>query len=68
MTKFTSEREVEGCQNDAILEFSNFIFEMNLNDIPIVGVPLHGLNNHAWSILNTFRIFPSWEMHFSHVC
>jgi len=51
-----------------MMEFSDFIFEQDLMDLPLVGRPFTWSNNQeipSWSRLDRFFVSPNWEVKFS---
>jgi hypothetical protein len=49
------------------MEFSDFIFEQDLMDLPLTGGPFMWSNNQetpSWSRLDRFLVFPDWEVKF----
>ncbi|KAG2706151.1 hypothetical protein I3760_05G090600 [Carya illinoinensis] len=68
VTRFPSERSGGGRQNHAMGEFSNFISELELMDIPLMGGDYTWSNNYTCSKLDRFLISSSWEMQFPDSC
>ncbi|XP_035544586.1 uncharacterized protein LOC118347981 [Juglans regia] len=64
VTRFASERSGEGRQNQAMVDFSDFIFESGLMDIPLMGGEYTWSNHFSWSRLDRFLISPSWELQY----
>ncbi|KAF5451980.1 hypothetical protein F2P56_027028, partial [Juglans regia] len=48
-------------------EFSEFIFDMDLMDLPLVGGEYTWSNGRAWSKLDRFLVSPLWEAHYPEV-
>ena len=63
-TRFPSERSGDIRLNQAMQDFSDFIFDMDLVDLPIVGGEYTWSNNRSWSRLDRFLVSPSWEIHY----
>ena len=68
VTRFPSERSGEGWQNHAMGEFSDFISELGLMDIPLLGGGYTWSNRNTWSRLDRFLISPSWEIQYPDSC
>jgi hypothetical protein len=47
-----------------MMEFSDFIFEQDLMDLPLAGGPFTWSNNQSWSRLDRFLVSPDWEVKF----
>jgi hypothetical protein len=68
VTRFPAERPRDVCLNAAMMEFSDFIFEQGLMDLPLArGSFTWSINqeNPSWSHLDKFLISPDWEVKFS---
>lgn len=64
---FPSERSNGLYSSITMLEFSEFIFEQDLMDIPLVGGIFTWSNNRdppAWSRIDKFLLSLDWEAHF----
>ncbi|KAF5447771.1 hypothetical protein F2P56_033295, partial [Juglans regia] len=48
-------------------EFSEFIFDMDLMDLPLVGGEFTWSNGRVWSKLDRFLVSPLWEAHYPEV-
>lgn len=62
VTRFPSERSEEACYCPAMMEFSDFIFEHDLMDLPLAGGLLCGLTiivifNKLLIVKKMFRVF-----------
>jgi len=67
VTRFPAERSRDVRLNAAMMEFSNFIFEQDLMDLPLTGGPFTWSNNQefsSWSRLDRFLVSPDWEVKF----
>jgi endonuclease/exonuclease/phosphatase family metal-dependent hydrolase len=67
VTRFPAERSRDVRLNAAMMEFSDFIFEQDLMDLPLVGGPFTWSNNQetpSWSHLDRFLVSPDWEVKF----
>jgi hypothetical protein len=67
VTCFSSERSSEARMCPAMLEFSDFIYEQGLMDIPLVGGSFTWSSNRdppSWSRIDRFLVSPSWESQF----
>ncbi|KAG6637694.1 hypothetical protein CIPAW_11G196100 [Carya illinoinensis] len=49
-------------------EFSDFISELGLMAIPLLGGGYTWSSNHAWSRIDRFLISPSWEIQYPDFC
>jgi hypothetical protein len=52
----------------AMIDFSDFIFEQGLIDLPMVGGRIKWSNHRAGSKLDRFLISTKWEEYFPDVC
>jgi hypothetical protein len=60
-------RDLATRHSPAMLEFSKFIFEQGLMDIPLVGENFTWSNNRdslSWSRIDRFLLSPDWEAQF----
>jgi hypothetical protein len=67
VTRFPAERSRDVCLNAAMMEFSDFIFEQDLMDLPFAGGPFTWSNNQeipSWSRLDRFLVSSDWEVKF----
>ncbi|KAF5476218.1 hypothetical protein F2P56_007951, partial [Juglans regia] len=48
-------------------DFSEFIFDLDLMDLPLVGGEYTWSNGRVWSRLDRFLVSPSWETHYPEV-
>ncbi|KAF5461269.1 hypothetical protein F2P56_017384, partial [Juglans regia] len=48
-------------------EFSEFIFDLDLMDLPLVGGDYTWSNGRVWSKLDRFLVSPAWEAHYPEV-
>ncbi|XP_035539695.1 uncharacterized protein LOC118344047 [Juglans regia] len=46
-------------------EFSEFMFDLDLMDLPLAGGEYTWSNSRRWSRLDRFLVSPSWEAHYS---
>ncbi|XP_041001721.1 uncharacterized protein LOC121247439 [Juglans microcarpa x Juglans regia] len=67
ITHFPSERSGHYRNSVAMEDFSKFIFELDLMDLPLVGGEYTWSNGRAWSRLDRFLVSPSWEAHYPEV-
>jgi exonuclease III len=70
IVRFPSERSCGSNYSTAMMEFSDFIAEQGLVDIPLVGGQFTWSNNQEdeiWSRIDRFLISPSWEDHYPDV-
>lgn len=58
---FLNERSGEACFCPAMMEFSNFISEQGLMDLPLAGGTLTWSNFVSWSCIDKFLVSPDWE-------
>jgi hypothetical protein len=61
---YPSERSSNTHLSPAMLEFSEFIFDQGLMDIPLVGGNFTWFKNRdplVWSRIDWFLLFPNWE-------
>jgi hypothetical protein len=68
--RYPSERLGDTRHSLAMMEFSDFIFEQGLMDIPLVGGQFTWSNNcenQCWSRIDRFLLSPDWEEQFSDV-
>jgi hypothetical protein len=59
--RFLAERSSDVCLNTAMMEFSDFIFEQGLMDLPFAGESFMCSNNQknpTWSLLDRFLVSP----------
>lgn len=66
VTCFPSERSGGSNYNSAMLDFSNFISDQDLLDIPLAGGSFTWLNSRehpSWSRIDRFLVFYDWESH-----
>ncbi|KAG6650604.1 hypothetical protein CIPAW_06G055400 [Carya illinoinensis] len=68
ITRFQSECSGQYRNSVAMDEFSKFIFDLNLMDLPLVGGEYTWSNGLVWSKLDRFLVSPEWEAHFPEVC
>ncbi|KAG6635923.1 hypothetical protein CIPAW_11G076800 [Carya illinoinensis] len=68
ITHFSSERSGLYQNFGAMEEFSEFIFDLDLTDLPLVKGKYTWSNGQVWSKLDRFLVSPSWEAHFTEVC
>jgi hypothetical protein len=64
IVRFPSERSSDSNYSTAMMEFSDFIAEQGLVDIPLVGGQFTWSNNQEneiWSRIDHFLLSPSWE-------
>ena len=59
--RFPSERFGGRCISSAMREFSNFIFERGLMDLPLTGGICTWSNNWSWSRIDHFLVSLAWE-------
>lgn len=67
VTRFPAERSRDVRINAAMMEFSDFIFEQDLMDLPLTGWPFTWSNNQetpSWSRLDRFLVSLDWEVKF----
>jgi endonuclease/exonuclease/phosphatase family metal-dependent hydrolase len=62
-----SERGGEARSSQAMVEFSEFIFEQGLIDIPLVGGRSSWSNCRTWYIIDRFLLSTEWEEYFPEV-
>jgi len=65
--RFPVERSSDVCLNTAMMEFSDFIFEQGLMDLPLARGSFTWSNNQenpTWSRLDRFLVSPNWEVKF----
>jgi len=65
--RFPVERSSDVCLNTAMMEFSDFIFEQGLMDLPLARGSFTWSNNQentTWSRLGRFLVSPNWEVKF----
>jgi exonuclease III len=70
IVRFPSERSCGSNYSTAMMEFSDFIAEQGLIDIPLVGGQFTWSNNQEdeiWSRIDRFLMSPSWEDHYPDV-
>jgi exonuclease III len=70
IVRFPSERSNDSNYSTAMMEFSDFIAEQGLVDIPLVGGQFTWSNNQEeeiWSRIDRFLLSPSWEDHYPEV-
>jgi exonuclease III len=70
IVRFPSERSSDSNYSTAMMEFSDFIAEQGLVDIPLVGGQFTWSNNQEeeiWSRIDRFLLSPSWEDHYPEV-
>jgi endonuclease/exonuclease/phosphatase family metal-dependent hydrolase len=67
VTRFPIERPRDVRLNAAMMEFSDFIIEQDLMDLPLTGGPFTWSNNQeipSWSRLDRFLVSLDWEVKF----
>ncbi|XP_041012226.1 exodeoxyribonuclease-like [Juglans microcarpa x Juglans regia] len=64
ITRFPSARSGNSHISTAMEEFSEFMFDLDLMDLPLIGGKFTWSNSRGWSRLDRFIISPSWEAHF----
>ncbi|KAG2720457.1 hypothetical protein I3760_02G035900 [Carya illinoinensis] len=64
ITRFTSECLGDTSTSSDMEEFSEFIFVLDLLDLPLVGGTFTWSNSRSWSRLDRFIVSPSWALHF----
>lgn len=67
VTRFSSERSGGLGFNSPMVNFSNFIYDQNLQDIPLAGGSFTWSSNRdlpSWSRIDIFLISPEWEAHY----
>jgi hypothetical protein len=67
VTRFPAERSRDVRLNTAMMEFSDFISEQGLMDLPLAGGPFAWSNNQenpSWSRLDRFLVSPDWDVKF----
>jgi hypothetical protein len=62
--RFPSERSGGRRINAAMREFSDFIFEKGLMDLPLTGGLCTWSNTRSWSRIDRFSLSPDWEARF----
>jgi hypothetical protein len=62
--RFPCERSGEARFCPAMTEFSNFISELSLMDLPLSGGLSTWSNNSSWSRLDQFLVSPDWETNY----
>jgi hypothetical protein len=67
MVRFPTERSGAIGFSAAMEEFSEFIFEQRLVDIPLQGGQFTWSNNQVWSKIDRFLLFSEWEDHYPEV-
>jgi hypothetical protein len=70
IVRFPSERSNDSNYSTAMMEFSDFIAEQGLVDIPLVEGQFTWSNNQEdkiWSRIDRFLLLPSWEDHYPEV-
>ncbi|XP_042972866.1 uncharacterized protein LOC122304675 [Carya illinoinensis] len=65
---FPSERSGHLRNSTAMEEFFEFIFELDLMDLPLVGGEYTWSNGRVWSKFDRFLVSPSWEAHYLEIC
>jgi hypothetical protein len=71
VTRFPAKRLRDVRLNATMMEFSDFIFEQGLMDLPLVGGLFAWSNNQespSWSRLDKFLVSPDWEVKFPRLC
>jgi hypothetical protein len=64
VTHFPGERSGEARFCPAMMEFSDFISEQHLMDLPLAGGMLTWSNSVSWSRIDRFLVSPEWEAKF----
>jgi hypothetical protein len=70
VTRFPSERSGIARFCPTMMEFSDFIFEQSLMDLPLVEWTCTWSNNRdspSWSRIDRFLVSPEWEAKFPHL-
>ncbi|KAG2689058.1 hypothetical protein I3760_09G122900 [Carya illinoinensis] len=68
VVRFPSERSRDSRMRPTMTEFSEFIYDLNLVDIPLLGGAFTWSNNHTWSRLDRFLVSSDWESQYPKVC
>jgi hypothetical protein len=61
VTRFPSERSRNARISHAMSDFSDFISDQGLMELPLAGGTSTWTNNISWSRLDRFIVFPEWE-------
>jgi len=67
VVRFPSERSGEGGFTTAMEDFSEFIHEQSLVDVPMHGRQFTWSNNRGWSKIDRFLLSLEWEEHYPDV-
>ncbi|XP_042956371.1 uncharacterized protein LOC122292174 [Carya illinoinensis] len=62
--RFPSEPSGTHHHSTAMEEFSEFVFDLDLMDLPLLGGEFTWSNGRGWSRLDRFLVSPSWEVYF----
>lgn len=63
-TRYPSERSGNYCNLVAMEDFLEFIFDLDLMDLPLVGGEFTWSNSWSWLRLDRFLVSPLWEAHY----
>jgi hypothetical protein len=64
MSPLSLRKTREACFCPAMMEFSDFISELGLMDLPLSRVLSMWFNNSSWSRLDRFLVSPDWETNY----